>query len=57
MLIIQQLELYVSSQVLSGPESNEPVYKSEFVYGIDGQSGFRNIELRALLTQSVLFHE
>lgn len=34
-----------------------PVYKSEFVYGINSQSGFRDIKLRALLAQSVFFHE
>lgn len=35
----------------------KPVYESELVYGIDGQSGFGDVELRAFLAQSVFFHE
>lgn len=33
------------------------MYESEFVYGIDGQSRFGDVELGAFLAKGVFFHE
>lgn len=34
-----------------------PVDEAQLVYGVDGQCSFRDVELRALLRERVLFHE